>query len=630
MSTPGLSPRAAAPAPAVVPRAPEGTRLASFGLEGDAGAAHDELHVQVAPPGPVQRGRLRLWIEGAIEDELCRQGAVPPGVTASSDLDASLSDQLYRARLIERPRLHLEIDSLQGIANLSGALDAEDSAVLRWWLAATLERPVRLAFHPSNRWLGVYGPPVTFGALLETQRASLAPAAVPAAPPEVPERAAPASLGTGERPSAKRAMAALFDDEDFEELRECLEVARVDLTTPPPPLVAEAEPAGAPDDGPGDLAAPALDADAGLPGDWATEALRALDAGEPTGDALDARAPAGDALDAGEPTGDALDARELEAREPAPASAPLAFEAQELEPAPSALRLVEPPAPPVSPLFPTATQDWQRWQLELDAARGPKPLAVIERLFTSAYVPLRDAVARGIAPASATPVLDAWAKSFDKSYSDVFEALCHRGKRPQMTLDVPELAQRLGRLHGARSVQLVLVDGLRFDLGLRLQERLRARLAEQAALAERLLLWSALPTHTSAQLELIGRGVAALKERSSGADAEVVVARGRTAQTLRRVKAGFRELMKLDLVEADLAAPGPAEAVRLDELAEDVADALGGYLTTLPPRTLAFVFGDHGFLLEPQGSGTAPARQGGASPEEVLVPAFAWLTGSMQ
>jgi hypothetical protein len=49
----------------------------------------------------------------------------------------------------------------------------------------------------------------------------------------------------------------------------------------------------------------------------------------------------------------------------------------------------------------------------------------------------------------------------------------------------------------------------------------------------------------------------------------------------------------------------------------------------LPPKTLVFVFGDHGFVLDPLDGGTTRGRSGGASPEEVLVPAFAWLVGSV-
>jgi hypothetical protein len=41
------------------------------------------------------------------------------------------------------------------------------------------------------------------------------------------------------------------------------------------------------------------------------------------------------------------------------------------------------------------------------------------------------------------------------------------------------------------------------------------------------------------------------------------------------------------------------------------------------------VFGDHGFLLDSLEGGTTAARSGGASPEEVLVPAFAWLIGNV-
>jgi hypothetical protein len=47
---------------------------------------------------------------------------------------------------------------------------------------------------------------------------------------------------------------------------------------------------------------------------------------------------------------------------------------------------------------------------------------------------------------------------------------------------------------------------------------------------------------------------------------------------------------------------------------------------------LCFVFGDHGFRLEPSsadGLETGPATYGGASPEEVLVPGFAMLVGGV-
>src|SRR5690606_8619771 len=85
---------------------------------------------------------------------------------------------------------------------------------------------------------------------------------------------------------------------------------------------------------------------------------------------------------------------------------------------------------------------------------------------------------------------------------------------------------------------------------------------------------------------------------------------------------------KLDVLEAALAEPGKAETSRLDELADAVAEAMADYLLKLPPRTLVMMFGDHGFLLDPVVGGTSAGRSGGASPEEVLVPAFAWLVGA--
>ncbi len=127
-------------------------------------------------------------------------------------------------------------------------------------------------------------------------------------------------------------------------------------------------------------------------------------------------------------------------------------------------------------------------------------------MFVSAYVPLADAVARGIGDASARQVLATWGSSFEQSYREAFAALRVRGKRPSMVLDIPDIALRIGRLHGARRVELIAVDALRFDLGLRLEQRIRWRMAQEVALTERLLLWSALPSTTSVQLELLGRG----------------------------------------------------------------------------------------------------------------------------
>jgi hypothetical protein len=197
-----------------------------------------------------------------------------------------------------------------------------------------------------------------------------------------------------------------------------------------------------------------------------------------------------------------------------------------------------------------------------------------------------------------------------------------------MVLDVPEIAQRLGRLQGARRVQLLLVDGMRFDLGLMIQERLRARV--DAALTERLLLWSALPSITTYQLELLGKGPEGLREECSLDESPALVARGRAASAPRRIRTGRLELFKIDVIEDALREPGLPVQQRLPEIAERASDALADHLSKQAPRTLVLVFGDHGFALDAKASGTtAEVRQGGSTPEEVLVPAFAWLTGAV-
>jgi hypothetical protein len=174
----------------------------------------------------------------------------------------------------------------------------------------------------------------------------------------------------------------------------------------------------------------------------------------------------------------------------------------------------------------------------------------------------------------------------------------------------------------------VLVDGLRFELGLRVEERMRIALNQQATMTERLVLWSALPSTTATQLELISRGPDGLKDFVPAADNNDFVAHGRAASTLRRVRAGNREVLKLDLVESRLSEPGIGRPEQLDELADGVAQALSASLMKLAPRTLAMVFGDHGFSVDSKAIDTAKAQHGGASPDEILVPAFAWLVGA--
>jgi hypothetical protein len=88
--------------------------------------------------------------------------------------------------------------------------------------------------------------------------------------------------------------------------------------------------------------------------------------------------------------------------------------------------------------------------------------------------------------------------------------------------------------------------------------------------------------------------------------------------------------MKLDVVEDMLREPGLPVSERLVEIADRAADAILDHMAKQAPRTLVVVFGDHGFGLDPKAQGTTEeVLQGGSSPEEVLVPAFAWLTGAV-
>ncbi len=91
------------------------------------------------------------------------------------------------------------------------------------------------------------------------------------------------------------------------------------------------------------------------------------------------------------------------------------------------------------------------------------------------------------------------------------------------------------------------------------------------------------------------------------------------------MRVGPRELSKLDLLEARVQAARGHVLAELPEMAAATAEAIARHVETLPPRTLLFVFGDHGFTIDRSGI----ARQGGASPEEVLVGAFALLVADV-
>jgi hypothetical protein len=269
-------------------------------------------------------------------------------------------------------------------------------------------------------------------------------------------------------------------------------------------------------------------------------------------------------------------------------------------------------------------EPWRTWTLQLTAARGPQPLAALEKLFADSYVPLNGAIASGLDDPRARSAHDEFRNTFIKSYTDAFATFAATTKRPRMVLDVHDLANRIARLHGARSTRWLLVDGMRWDLSRLVAERVTARLGSRAVLADDLLLWSALPTTTMRQLETIARGVEALRMPDE-LEPDAEPPRGRTAEYIRRLRVGPREIHKLDLVESRLGAARGAVMRALPEIADATADVVARHAESLAPHTLLFVFGDHGFAIDRSGT----AHQGGASPEEVLVGSFALLVGDV-
>jgi hypothetical protein len=286
-----------------------------------------------------------------------------------------------------------------------------------------------------------------------------------------------------------------------------------------------------------------------------------------------------------------------------------------------------PPSAPASPVLAEPgvlahEEPWRAWALQLTAARGPQPLAALERLFGQSYLPLSNAIAAGLDDPRARAAHDEFRATFTRGYTDAFATFAATTKRPRMVLDVHDIAGRIARLHGARSTRLLLVDGMRWDIGRLIEERLSVKLGARAALTDELVLWSALPTTTMRQLETIARGIEALRAPGE-IDQDSDVPRGRTAEYIRRMRVGARELHKLDIVESRLRHSRGDALAALPDIADGAAEIIAHHAETLAPHTLLFVFGDHGFRIDRTGT----AQQGGASPEEVLVGAFALLVG---
>ncbi len=274
---------------------------------------------------------------------------------------------------------------------------------------------------------------------------------------------------------------------------------------------------------------------------------------------------------------------------------------------------------------------WRSWAIALGAARGPQPLAAFERLFTESYMPLANAIACGVDDPRALRAHDEFRDGFERSYTDAFATFGATGRRPRLVMDAYDVAAKQARMHNARTAHVLVVDAMRHDLGVLVRDQIAARGGAGASLTSESLLWSALPTSTFRQLETLARGMDALRAPSPDEPSESL--RGRSAESVRRLRVGSRELYKLDIVPAMLDALGgpatgasPARVVEaLAVIAQQVSDALLRHVETLPPRTLLLVLGDHGFTVDRK----ARITHGGASPEEVLVPCLSYLVGDV-
>lgn len=491
----------------------------AFASEGERDAASLQLErsgmvvAELEGIGPSRRGRLAEAIDEAVERALSARGAAAPGITSGSDRDATLSDQLFRARRVGAKGIAIVLGPLRAATGALAALEPEDCATLRFLATATRERPVALVLDARDSTTGGYGDPVALVQLLG-----------PSTTPVRVDRALAAAVETLPAPP------------------------QVD-TTPSPPAVILSE---AKDPTP----------------EVGSSGLR--------------------------PQDDSKKEHATLARHTAGAS--------------------------------VATSDdrWRTWTLQLAAARGPQPLAMLEKLFAESYMPLANALASGLDDPRARQAHDEFAATFSKGYREAFATFASTTKRPRMVLDAHDVAARIGRLHGARSTRVMLVDAMRMDVARMVEERLMGMLGARASLTDELLLWSALPTVTLRQLETLARGIEALRAPAQ-LEEDPEPPRGRTAEYVRRMRVGPREIHKLDVVESRLRTLRSRVVEQLPDLADAAAEAIARHAETLAPRTLLLVTGDHGFTIDRAGA----VRQGGSSPEEVLVGAFAMLVGDV-
>lgn len=584
----------------------------------------------IARPSPALPGKLGRVLEAAIESALARRGAMPPIGEVQDDPTWAVSDQLFRAAALPVREILICVPPLRSLAD-RGRLRDDDATVLMSWIDAAktetrlavgilieeADRDIELKVpRPLDEvvWDAGAGSLVSMVPRVAERSTDLSP------PPVAPTLRPDSAEAEGEATSSE-----VDDGDEGQDLAEVIAAAEEtklpDLVLAVCPAVEEVEPESSIEE------REALRAEAER-----IEAERAIAEREES-DRLEAERAEAARVEAERIEAERVqkERREAERREAERKEAErreaLRLEAERKEAERKEAERIE--AERAERLL--VLQGWREHAMELDAARGPRPAAQVERLFTERYIPLLGAIHRGETDAAIRDIVRGWRDGFAESYEAAFGTIRVTGKRPTMVMDAPEVAHRVARLASARSVKLVLVDSMSFDLSERVAARLRASLDKRAVLVEKAILWSALPTTTPSQLHLLARGPQGLADMPP-APSEPDISRGRNVAAFRRERLGAREIMKLDLVEARLRGTGPTYDERLDAIAEELAEGLLKLFESMPPRTLVYVFGDHGFVLGAGQNGwaTGPSVQGGASPEEVLVGGQAWLVDAVQ
>jgi hypothetical protein len=630
------------------------------------------------------RGGLRDAVEGAIELALALRGALPPNVAVGCEAREMAKDQLFRVRTLGAKGLCVVIGELSRLVDEDGVLEATDSEILRVWRTLAEDEAVTVLLDDGDRGVSLLAPvaldewhvPVLE---LEAPTSLRWPDDERSVDDEL-DRESGVDFGANEL-----LLDGATSDEEGDDRGSQLPLFRTTRATRTAeekdrPTMRDAIRGGQAKrvhESEGGVHVMRHDPLAGLDDEDAliSEAFEAmvgtvLTSGNPSNRSTDDGLPAVDEkpIAKTEPPAGAEPRTKTEARTRA-TTTPTATEAADPQrrraTAPTMRR--EPKAPPVTTpsvrderiheaarpvasavatsesaadavdelprrkkargrgLDATAIRDHSA---TLTTSRGSRPVKQIEQLFAEHYAPLLEAVSAGQGDREAERALAAWRASFEKSYQESFATIRLTGKRPKMVLDAPEEAVRIGRQAGARSAQLVLVDGMRFGLGERVQRRLEASMGDIGVCVERSLLWSALPSVTSVQMQLLSQGARGLREIEKPSERDLTAFRDGTACIPRRERIGQRDLLKLDVVEARLRDVGGEYEGRMDDLADEIADALVKVAEGLSPRTLLYVFGDHGFHLRiPSRGRTGAAEQGGARPEEILVPGYAWLVG---